>query len=252
MSTGPQPAWQAVPPGGAAPAEQAASAGQAPAEGQALAEGQAPPEGQAASAERAASGVHAMPPKRADARRNYDRLLAAAAAAFAERGADDVSLEEIARRAGVGIGTLYRHFPSRQELLEAVYKDQVDGLEVLAGKLLTAESPGAALAEWMRAFIAFGRTKRSLSGALVATIGKDSELLSACSKVLRDCSESLLSRAQEAGEARPEVRSADMMRLTHGLIMASEAAPADPEQPERLVNLLIGSVLTPEARVDRG
>ena len=192
------------------------------------------------------------PPKRADARRNYDRLLVAAAAAFAEHGADDVSLEEIARRAGVGIGTLYRHFPARQALLEAVYKDQVDGLEALASKLLTAESPGAALGDWMRAFMAFGRTKRSLSGALVATIGKDSELLSACSMTLRNCTETLLSRAQAAGEARPEVRSADILRFTHGLIVASEQDPADPGQPERLVNLLLGSILMPEVLADRG
>src|SRR5215472_12464793 len=82
---------------------------------------------------------------RADARRNYERLLAAAFAAFAERGADDVSLEEIARRAGVGIGTLYRHFPTRPALLEAVYRDQVEGLGRLAAKLLVAESPGPAL-----------------------------------------------------------------------------------------------------------
>src|SRR5580693_10568251 len=116
--------------------------------------------------------------KRADARRNYELLIAAATQAFAEHGADDVSLDEIARRAGVGIGTLYRHFPNRQALLEAVYKDQVDGLEVLAGKLLAAESPGEALRDWVSAFVAFGRAKRSLSTALVATIGRDSELMS--------------------------------------------------------------------------
>ena len=80
-------------------------------------------------------------------------------------------------------------FPARQALLEAVYKDQVDGLDALAAKLLAAESPGAALADWMRAFVAFGRTKRSLSAALVATIGKDSELMSACSMILRSCTE---------------------------------------------------------------
>src|SRR5580704_18707228 len=135
----------------------------------------------ASQASQAGQAGQAGPSKRADARRNYDRLLAAAAAAFAEHGADDVSLEEIARRAGVGIGTLYRHFPARQALLEAVYKDQVDGLEVLAGKLLTAESPGEALGEWLRAFAAFGRTKRSLSTALVAALGKDSALMSECS-----------------------------------------------------------------------
>ena len=189
----------------------------------------------------------AVPPKRADARRNRDQLLAAATAVFAERGADDASLEEIARRAGVGIGTLYRHFPARQALLEAVYKDQVDGLEVLAGKLLASESPGAALSDWMRAFVAFGRTKRSLSSALVSTIGKDSELMSACSKILRGCTEVLLSRAQEAGEARPEVQSADIMRLAHALIMATEMAPADPDQPQRLLELVVGSVLVPGA-----
>jgi AcrR family transcriptional regulator len=182
-------------------------------------------------------------PKRADARRNYERLLAAATAAFAEHGADDVSLEEIARRAGVGIGTLYRHFPARQSLLEAVYKDQVDGLDVLAAKLLTAESPGNALGEWMRAFVAFGRTKRSLSAALVATIGKNSELMSSCSKILRGRTEELLSRAQEAGEARPEVKGVDVFRLTHGLIMATEVEPSDPDQPGRLLGIVIDSVL---------
>src|SRR5215467_9087559 len=71
-------------------------------------------------------------PMRADAQRNYQRLLSTAAAAFAERGADDVSLEEIARRAGVGIGTLYRHFPTRQALLEAVYRDQVEAVRAAA------------------------------------------------------------------------------------------------------------------------
>jgi AcrR family transcriptional regulator len=186
--------------------------------------------------------------KRADARRNYDRLLAAAAAAFAEHGADDVSLEEIARRAGVGIGTLYRHFPARQSLLEAVYKDQVDALDTLGGKLLTAESPGQALGEWMRAFVAFGRTKRSLSSALVETIGKNSELMSACSMILRSRADELLGRAQQAGEARPEVRTVDMFRLTHGLIMATEAEPSDPDQPDRLLSLVIDSVLAGPAR----
>jgi AcrR family transcriptional regulator len=186
----------------------------------------------------------AGPSKRADARRNYERLLAAAAAAFAEHGADDVSLEEIARRAGVGIGTLYRHFPARQALLEAVYKDQVDALDALAAKLLVAESPGEALGTWMRAFLAFGRTKRSLSAALVEMIGKNSELMSECSMILRGRTEELLSRAQQAGAARPEVKPADLLRLTHGLIMATETAPADPDQPDRLISLVIDSVLT--------
>jgi AcrR family transcriptional regulator len=192
----------------------------------------------------AAEQAGRVPPKRADARRNYDRLLTAAAAAFAEHGADDVSLEEIARRAGVGIGTLYRHFPARQALLEAVYQDQVDGLDIFAAKLLTAESPGAALADWMRAFIAFGRTKRSMSSALVAAIGKDSELISTCGKILRDRTDQILRRAQDAGEARLDVQAADIMRLTHGLIMATDGAPADPGQQDRLISLVIDGVLS--------
>src|SRR5258708_8143497 len=83
---------------------------------------------------------------RADARRNYERLLSAAAAAFAEHGADDVSLEEIARRAGVGIGTLYRHFPTRQALLEAVYRDHVEALLARAAALLRSVPSRAPLA----------------------------------------------------------------------------------------------------------
>lgn len=186
----------------------------------------------------------AGPPKRADARRNYERLLAAAAAAFAERGADDVSLEEIARRAGVGIGTLYRHFPARQALLEAVYRDQVDGLDALAAKLATAESPGAALSEWLRAFVAFGRTKRSLSAALISTIGRDAAFISECSMILRRRTEELLRRAQDTGQARRDVRPEDLMRLIHGVIMATDGAPADPDQQDRLVSLVISGLLS--------
>ena len=107
-------------------------------------------------------------PKRADARRNYERLLAAASAVFTERAADDASLEEIARRAGVGIGTLYRHFPTRQALLEAVYRDQVTALCARAGELASTEPPGRALTLWLRAVVDFGKTKHSLISAMRA------------------------------------------------------------------------------------
>src|SRR6476661_9984432 len=105
-------------------------------------------------------GLPAPGPMRADARRNRELLLEAALEAFTERGADDTSLEEIARRAGVGIGTLYRHFPGRTALLEAVYTDQVAALCRRAGELLATESPGAALAAWMREMAEFGATKQ--------------------------------------------------------------------------------------------
>jgi AcrR family transcriptional regulator len=183
--------------------------------------------------------TQATVPKRADARRNYDRLLAAAAEAFAEHGADDVSLEEIARRAEVGIGTLYRHFPSRQSLLEAVYADQVEGLELLASKLMTAESPKEGLAEWLRAMVMFGRTKRSLSAALVAMIGKDSELLSSCGAALRASAGALLERAQQTGEVRADVQGADVLRLTHGLILAADWSAGDTSQTDRMLALVM-------------
>jgi AcrR family transcriptional regulator len=181
---------------------------------------------------------------RADARRNFDLLVARATEAIAERGADDVSLEEIARRAGVGIGTLYRHFPTRQSLLEAVFRDQVDALARLAEDLGSASSPGSALEEWLRAMLAFGRTKRSLNTSLLTTLGKDSEVYSLCGQLLRDTTAILVERAQEAGIARRDVLPADVTRLVHGLIMAENAAPGDEGQAERMLSLVVAGLLT--------
>ena len=135
-------------------------------------------------------------PMRADAQRNYQRLLSAAMAAFTEQGADDASLEEIARRAGVGIGTLYRHFPTRGALLEAVYRDQVEALRSRADELLESDAPDEALAAWLRALVAFSSTKHSLTSALLATLGQDSDLLSTCSMRICGAAEALLERAQ--------------------------------------------------------
>ena len=182
-------------------------------------------------------------PKRADARRNYDRLLNAAMAVFSEQGADTAALEEIARRAGVGIGTLYRHFPTRQSLLEAVYRDQVEGLAVQAAKLLRAESPGRALADWLRALVSFGATKRSLTTALLETVDKDSELLTSSGAILRENTTALLERAQRAGVARTDVKGTDVLRLAHGVSMAADWAPGDPGQASRMLTLVIDGLL---------
>jgi AcrR family transcriptional regulator len=176
---------------------------------------------------------------RADARRNYQRLLAAAGTAFAERGADDVSLEEIARRAGVGIGTLYRHFPTRQALLEAVYRDQVDALEVLVAELLQSDSPGAALAEWLAALMAFGKAKRIMTAAML-----DSELLSSCKQMLHGATDELFARAQQAGAVRADVQGADVMRLTHAVSLAADMGQ-DPGQADRMLALVLAGVLNP-------
>ena len=177
-------------------------------------------------------------PMRADAQRNYARLLDAASAAFVERGADDVSLEEIARRAGVGIGTLYRHFPTRQALLEAVYRGQVETLSARAQELLRAESPEDALAEWMRALVRFSSTKRSMTAALLATLGTDSELLSACVTVIRGSAEALLARAQQAGVVRADADAGDLIRLVHAVNIATEKGP-DRGQADRMLALIL-------------
>src|SRR5215469_5272321 len=178
-------------------------------------------------------------PMRADAQRNYARLLSAAMAAFTEHGADDTSLEEIARRAGVGIGTLYRHFPTRQALLEAVYRDQVEALRARADELTGSDAPGEALAAWLRALMAFSSTKQSLTTALLATIGKESDLLSACSKVIWDAAGILLKRAQQAGEVRADADARDLIRLVHAVNIATQRAPTDPGQSERLLGLIL-------------
>jgi AcrR family transcriptional regulator len=180
---------------------------------------------------------------RADARRNYQRLVSAAAEAFTEHGADDVSLEEIARRAGVGIGTLYRHFPTRAALLEAVYTDQVAGLRALADDLLATKPPAEALATWLRALIDFGRTKRSLSAALLATMSRDSELISSCSATMLSAMTDVLTRAQQDGTAHADASPRDLLRMGHAISMTTDWA-ADPAQADRLLALLINGLRT--------
>jgi AcrR family transcriptional regulator len=186
---------------------------------------------------------------RADALRNYQKLLAAAAAAFAERGTDDVSLEEIARRAGVGIGTLYRHFPTRQALLEAVYRDQVEALRARAGELIASLPPADALAGWLRELIEFGRTKRMLTASLLTTQNKDSELMSSCSSMIRGAATDVLTRAQKAGAVRADANAADLMRLVQAISLTTEWAADDHEQADRLLTLVLDGLRSqPAAR----
>jgi len=183
---------------------------------------------------------------RADAQRNYAKLLSAASEAFLESGGDDVSLEEIARRAGVGIGTLYRHFPTRQALLEAVYLDQVEAMRARADELLDSASPGDALAAWLHTLVAFSSTKRTLTAAMVATLDKDSELMSTCSKLIRDAGDSLIARCQQAGVVRADVNGTDVVRLVHGISMVTERAPNEPGQADRMLTLVLDG-LRPQA-----
>jgi AcrR family transcriptional regulator len=129
-------------------------------------------------------------PKRADARRNYDKVLAAAREAFAE-GGEATSLEEIARRAGVGIGTLYRHFPNRQALLEAVYLEEVEEV-CRSAKELDGEDSWEALNEWFESLIAYLATKRALAHELLNYMDVDAPLFQTCRASLFAAGEPLL------------------------------------------------------------
>jgi AcrR family transcriptional regulator len=181
---------------------------------------------------------------RADARRNYERLLVAANAAFTEHG-PDASLDDIARRAGVGIGTLYRHFPTRQALLEAVYRDQIEALSVEAESLLNAPSPGDALATWLRSVLTHNVTQRGLKEALMN--GEGSELVSSSKMQMREAGGALLARAQQAGAIRSDLDIADLLRLVYGIALANEKAPESAMRADRCLLVMIDGLRHQEA-----
>jgi len=169
-------------------------------------------------------------PQRADARRNYDALLTAAHDAFADVGAS-ATLEDIARRAGVGIGTLYRHFPTRQALFETVYVHEVEALCRSAADVADL-APWDALVAWLHRFAAYMATKR----AVVEELARDSELLISCRTAIQAAGAPLLDRAQASGEARPDLEFDDVLRLVMGITLIQ---PSDPAQVERLLGLAI-------------
>jgi AcrR family transcriptional regulator len=173
-------------------------------------------------------------PMRADARHNDARLLSAAAAAFAEHG-PSAPLDDIAPRAGVGIGTLYRHFPTRQALLVALFLDSIRALGAEAEALLDAPSPGDALGTWLRAVLAHNLMQRGLKKALMAAA--DSPLASACKEQMSEAGAVLLARAQQAVAIRPDVDIGDLLRFVHGIALATEHA-SDEEGVERAYRLL--------------
>ena len=171
---------------------------------------------------------------RADARRSRAKLLEAATAAFAGHGAD-APLDDIARKAGVGIGTLYRHFPTRTDLQAAVYRSQVLTVCAAADELIVTVPPEQAFYGWVRAMAGYLATKRGLSRALVESLGKESELLSGCWMAMRDSTDRLLAHAQQAGVLRADVSAQDVLRLVHGIMIATEKTPADADRLLALV-----------------
>ena len=186
--------------------------------------------------------------QRADARASRERLLAAACEVFAEAG-PEASLNAVARRAGVGPGTLYRHFPNRPALLAAVLCDRIEQLSQLSkdltsGAAVTAgEGEGggadAALARWLRAFLAHARVNQGLGGALLTeeleTLGID------CHQVIKDAAARVLDAAQRRGTARADLAADDLVQLVVGVAL-STVRSADEDQPERLLRLVLDAV----------
>lgn len=175
-------------------------------------------------------------PLRADAKRNRDALLAAALTVFTRDGAE-APLEVVAREAGVGIGTLYRHFPSREALLEAVYRQENQRLCQRAADLLAEREPLDALRAWTDAFIEYAATKRGLAAALKSMIAERSEFFQEARERMVAAAQSLLDAAGEAGEIRSEITGSDLIRGMGGICM--QAGNPDPEQARLLVGLLI-------------
>jgi AcrR family transcriptional regulator len=156
---------------------------------------------------------------RADAQRNRERVLEAAKTVFSA-GGSDASLEAVAREAGVGIGTLYRHFPTREALYEAVYRREVEQLGELAEELKKDDAPVEGLRKWLRANVEFVATKKGMAAALaLAAGGPPSELTAFSYERLTKAVGTLLDRAAAAGEIRTDVGAEDLLRTLVGMCL---------------------------------
>ena len=178
---------------------------------------------------------------RADAARNQERLLTVAAAAFAERGAE-VPLEEIASGAGVGIGTLYRHFPTRDALVDAVYRHEVDVLCTRGDQLLATLPPDEALAQWMQLFVAHMRTKRGMISVLKPMMAENPAFSSATKGRAVDCASKLLAAGVDAGTIRSDLDGADLVRAVSGICMSTDQDQS--RAGERLIGVIVDGLRT--------
>jgi AcrR family transcriptional regulator len=174
--------------------------------------------------------IAARRPHRADARRNFDAVLAAAREAFAAYGTN-ASLEDIARQANVGIGTLYRNFPTRQDLLEAVYAGEVEELCQAAQEVAELE-PWEAFTAWLDRFAGYVPTKV----ALLQALNTDSEVFRACKGAMLASALPIFERAQQAGELRPDVTLDDVLRMISGVVASTYA---DDDQRRRVLNIAL-------------
>lgn len=182
-------------------------------------------------------------PLRADAQRNYDRLIESARETFTELGGD-TPLEEVARRAGVGIGTLYRHFPNRLDLLESIYREDVDRLSALAKSLSATEGPWDAMVRWLEAFSTYAATKRVLLHEILNVAGRDAAVLSHSRVVITEAADLVIGGAQRAGVVRSDIEVSDVTRLVGGCTMMPGT---DAEQQKRMLRLVLDGLRVPTA-----
>ncbi len=173
-------------------------------------------------------------PLRADAQRNYDRLVTAARTVFAQEGGG-ASMESIAREAGVGIGTLYRHFPKRIDIVEAVYREDVDELTSVAESVVADLDPWPALVAWLEAFVRYASSKRRFLSELHEAFEKNPDLRIASRERIEAALGIVLTRAQEAGEVRRDIDGPDLMQLLGSMCMS---ATLTPEQSSRLLVMI--------------
>jgi AcrR family transcriptional regulator len=174
---------------------------------------------------------------RADAQRNRERILEVAKLVFTRRGAE-ASMDEIAKRAKIGPGTLYRHFPSRDDLLAAVYISEVEKLAEAQRKFSAELPPIKALRAWMLVFIDYIAAKKIIAPALNAMACGPSEVYQQTTRVMEEAANALARRAVASGDLRPDVDPMDMLRAIYGI---SSAGSADdwPEKARRFVDILI-------------
>ncbi|RUO98438.1 TetR/AcrR family transcriptional regulator [Hyphomicrobium sp.] len=179
---------------------------------------------------------------RADAERNRERLLQAAKIAFSAKGSA-ASLEEIAREAGVGIGTLYRHFPTRDALIEAVYRNEAGQLFAAAEQFAAKLPPAEALRQWLLVSVDYLATKRGMSEALNSLVGGTSKLYEASSTRLKEVSAMLVGNAIASGDIQLDTEPLDLLRALAGVATLSPG-PSSTEAAKRFVDILMAGIST--------
>ncbi len=174
---------------------------------------------------------------RADAQRNRERILEIAKEAFTRSGAN-ISLDDVAKHAGVGAGTLYRHFPTRDALLEAVYRTEVEKLAAAERRLAATMPPLDALRAWMLLFVDYIETKQIIAPALNTLVGGPSKIFEASGDLIKGAIHALVKRAVKSGDIRPDLDPLDLLRALVGVANVA-SAPDWPQSARRLVDILL-------------